>query len=77
MEEKYGDDSQRPKLDLDIWIVSSGAPKKGHVHDFGHSLGIARVISSCLSFVSHATSLFTTLVVPSDSSSDVLTITLT
>ncbi|MQL88859.1 hypothetical protein Taro_021431 [Colocasia esculenta] len=60
MDERYGDDSQRPELDPDIWVAASGAPKKGHVYGFGHSLGTARVISSCSSSVSHATSPFTT-----------------
>ncbi|MQL74148.1 hypothetical protein Taro_006504 [Colocasia esculenta] len=60
MHERYGDNSQRLELDLDIWVVASGAPKKGHVYGFGHSLGTARVTSSCSSFVSHATSPFPT-----------------
>ncbi|MQL98999.1 hypothetical protein Taro_031712, partial [Colocasia esculenta] len=64
MDERYGDDSQRPELDPDIWVAASGAPKKGHVYDFGHSLGTARVISSCSSSISHTTSLFTTPVAP-------------
>ena len=76
MKEKYGDGSQRPKLDPNIWIAALGAPKKGHVYDFGHSLGTARVIFSCSSSMSHATSPFTTPVVPDGSSSDVPTMTL-
>ncbi|MQL91040.1 hypothetical protein Taro_023648 [Colocasia esculenta] len=60
LDERYGDDSQCPELDPDIWVVASEAPKKGHVYGFGHSLGTARVISSCSSSISHATSLFTT-----------------
>ncbi|MQM07698.1 hypothetical protein Taro_040541 [Colocasia esculenta] len=55
MEERYRDDSQRPELDPDIWIAAFGAPKKGHVYGFGHSLGTDRMISSCSSSVSHAT----------------------
>ncbi|MQL79679.1 hypothetical protein Taro_012128 [Colocasia esculenta] len=62
MDERYGDNT-------------SGAPKKGHVCDFGHSLGTARVISSCSSSVSHATSPFTTPAAPSGSSSAVPTMT--
>ncbi|MQM16482.1 hypothetical protein Taro_049439 [Colocasia esculenta] len=64
MEERYRDDSQHPELDPDIWIAASGAPKKGHVYGFGHSLGTAKVISSCSSSVSHATSPFTTPAAP-------------
>ncbi|MQL76392.1 hypothetical protein Taro_008792 [Colocasia esculenta] len=60
MDERYGDDSQRPELDPNIWVATSGAPKKGHVYGFGHSLGTTRVISSCSSSVSYATSPFTT-----------------
>ncbi|MQL94353.1 hypothetical protein Taro_027004, partial [Colocasia esculenta] len=76
MDERYGDDSQRPKFDPDIWVAASGAPKKGHVYGFGYSLGTARVISSCLSSVSHATSPFTTPTAPGGSSSAVPTMTL-
>ncbi|MQM23215.1 hypothetical protein Taro_056278 [Colocasia esculenta] len=75
MDERYGDDSQRPELDLDIWVTASGAPKKGHVYGFGHSLGTARVISSCSSSVSHATSPFTTPAAPGGSSSAAPTMT--
>ncbi|MQL78613.1 hypothetical protein Taro_011046 [Colocasia esculenta] len=74
-DERYGDDSQRPELDLDIWVAASGAPKKGHVYGFGHSLGTTTVISSCSSLVSHATSPFTTPAAPGGSSSAVSTIT--
>ncbi|MQM22594.1 hypothetical protein Taro_055649, partial [Colocasia esculenta] len=31
MDERYGDDSQCPELDPDIWVAASGAPMKGHV----------------------------------------------
>ncbi|MQL79155.1 hypothetical protein Taro_011598 [Colocasia esculenta] len=69
MEERYRDDSQHPELDPDIWIAASGAHKKGYVYGFGHSLGTARVISSCSSSVSHETSPSTTPTVPGSSSS--------
>ncbi|MQL73011.1 hypothetical protein Taro_005356 [Colocasia esculenta] len=75
MNKRYGDDSQHPKLDPDIWVATSGAPKKGHVYGFGHSLGTARVISSYSRSVTHATSTFTTLVAPGGSSSAVPTMT--
>ncbi|MQL83435.1 hypothetical protein Taro_015922 [Colocasia esculenta] len=75
MDERYGDDSQCPELDPDIWVAASGAPKKGHVYGFGHSLGTTRVISSCSSSVSHATSPFTTPAALGGSSSAALTIT--
>ncbi|MQL69847.1 hypothetical protein Taro_002172, partial [Colocasia esculenta] len=63
MDERYGNDT-------------SGAPKKDHVYGFGHSLGTARVISSCSSSVSHATSPFTTPTAPGGSSSAAPTMTL-
>ncbi|MQL96805.1 hypothetical protein Taro_029490 [Colocasia esculenta] len=69
MDERYRDDNQRPELDPDIWVAASGAPKKGHVYGFEHSLGTTRVISSCSSSVSHATSPFTTPAAPGVSSS--------
>ncbi|MQL86038.1 hypothetical protein Taro_018567 [Colocasia esculenta] len=75
MDERYGDDSQRPELDPNIWVAASGAPKKGHVYGFGHSLGTAKVISSCSSSISHATSLFTTSAAPGGSSSAASTMT--
>ncbi|MQM02622.1 hypothetical protein Taro_035388 [Colocasia esculenta] len=75
MDERYGDDSQHPELDPDIWVAASGAPKKGHVYGFGHNLGTARVISSCSSSVSHATSPFTTPAAPCGSSSAAPTMT--
>ncbi|MQL96534.1 hypothetical protein Taro_029219 [Colocasia esculenta] len=75
MDERYGDDSQRPELDPDIWVAASGAPKKGHVYGFGHSLGTTRVIPSCSSSVSHVTSPFTTPAAPGGSSSAAPTMT--
>ncbi|MQL94308.1 hypothetical protein Taro_026960 [Colocasia esculenta] len=75
MNERYGDDSQHPELDPEIWVAASGAPKKGHVYGFEYSLGTARVISSCSSSVSHATSPFTTPAAPGGSSSVAPTMT--
>ncbi|MQL76582.1 hypothetical protein Taro_008966 [Colocasia esculenta] len=58
-------------------VAANGAPKKGHMYGFGHSLGTARVISSCSSSVSLATSPFTTPAAPCGSFSAALTMTLT
>ncbi|MQM06202.1 hypothetical protein Taro_039023 [Colocasia esculenta] len=77
MDERYEDDSQHLELDPDIWVAASGAPKKGHMYGFGHSFGTTKVISSCLSSVSHATSPFTTLAALGGSSSAARTMTLT
>ncbi|MQM17285.1 hypothetical protein Taro_050255 [Colocasia esculenta] len=68
MDERYGDDSQRLELDPDIWVAVYGASKNGHVYGFGHSLGTARVLSSCSSSISHVTSPFTTPTAPGGSS---------
>ncbi|MQM21969.1 hypothetical protein Taro_055016 [Colocasia esculenta] len=62
MDERYGDDI-------------SGAPKKGHVYGIRHSLGTTRVISSCSSSVSHATSPFTIPPAPGGSYSAAPTMT--
>ena len=60
MSEKYAEEGmQLLELDLNIWIMVAGELKKGHVYSFGHSLDTKRVISSCLSYESHATSAFT------------------
>ncbi|MQM15270.1 hypothetical protein Taro_048212 [Colocasia esculenta] len=75
MDERYRDNSQRLELDPDIWVAASGEPKKGHVYGFGHRLGMARVISSCSSFVSHTTSSFTTPAAPGGSSNAAPTMT--
>ena len=70
MSEKYVEEgTQPPELDPDVWIAAAGEPKKGHVYGFGRSLDTRRVISSCSSSGSHATSAFTT---PPPSSSSVL-----
>ncbi|MQM22720.1 hypothetical protein Taro_055776 [Colocasia esculenta] len=76
MDERYGDDSHCLELDPDIWVAASGAPKKGYVYGFGHSLGTTKVISSCSSSISHETSPFTTPTAPGGSSSATPTMTL-
>ncbi|MQM13325.1 hypothetical protein Taro_046251 [Colocasia esculenta] len=75
MDERYGDNNQRPELDPDILVAASGAPKKGHVYGFGHSLGTTRVISSCSSSISLATSPFITPAALGGSSSAAQTMT--
>ncbi|MQL83730.1 hypothetical protein Taro_016218, partial [Colocasia esculenta] len=39
MTEKYAGQEKQPQLDLEVWVAASGAPKKGHVYGFGHSMG--------------------------------------
>ena len=60
MNEKYVEEgTQLPELDPNVWIVAVGEPKKGHVYNFRHILDMRRVVSSCSSFGSHVTSVFT------------------
>ncbi|MQM15553.1 hypothetical protein Taro_048499 [Colocasia esculenta] len=60
MIEKYVGEEEQPQLDLEIWVAASGAPKKGHVYGFGHSMDMSRVLSGTSSLGSHVTSAFTT-----------------
>ncbi|MQM22186.1 hypothetical protein Taro_055234, partial [Colocasia esculenta] len=63
--EKYAGEEQ-PQLDSEVWVAASGAPKKGHVYGFGHSMDTSRVLSGTSSSASH-TSAFTTAGAPSTS----------
>ncbi|MQL87453.1 hypothetical protein Taro_019998 [Colocasia esculenta] len=58
MTEKYVGDEKQPQLDPEVWVVASGAPKKGHVYGFGHSMDTSRVLSGTSSSASQ-TSAFT------------------
>ncbi|MQL77987.1 hypothetical protein Taro_010404 [Colocasia esculenta] len=60
MIEKYVGEEKEPQLDPEIWVAASGAPKKGHVYGFGHSMDTSRVLSGASSSASQATSAFTT-----------------
>ncbi|MQM21840.1 hypothetical protein Taro_054885 [Colocasia esculenta] len=59
MTEKYAGEEEQPQLDLEVWVAASGAPKKGHVYGFGHSMTTSRVLSGVLSSASQ-TSAFST-----------------
>ncbi|MQL85508.1 hypothetical protein Taro_018027 [Colocasia esculenta] len=72
MTEKYIGEEEQPQLDPEVWVPASGAPKKGHVYGFGHSMNTSRVLSSTSSSGSQATSAFTTPSVPSTSPSEVM-----
>ncbi|MQL80885.1 hypothetical protein Taro_013340 [Colocasia esculenta] len=42
MTEKYAKEDEQPQLDAEVWVAASGAPKKGHVYGFGHSMDTSR-----------------------------------
>ncbi|MQL98565.1 hypothetical protein Taro_031275 [Colocasia esculenta] len=44
MTDKYAREEEQPQLDPDVWVATSGAPKKGHVYGFRHSLDTSRVL---------------------------------
>ncbi|MQL83636.1 hypothetical protein Taro_016121 [Colocasia esculenta] len=44
MIEKYAGEDEQPQLDPEVWVAASGAPKKGHVYGFGHSMNTSRVL---------------------------------
>ncbi|MQM22781.1 hypothetical protein Taro_055838, partial [Colocasia esculenta] len=69
MAEKYAGEEEQPQLDLEVWVAASGAPKKGHVYGFGHSMDTSRVLSGTSSSASH-TSAFTTAGAPGTSPSE-------
>ncbi|MQL85513.1 hypothetical protein Taro_018028, partial [Colocasia esculenta] len=72
MTEKYIGEEEQLQLDPEVWVPASGAPKKGHVYGFGHSMNKSRVLSSTSSLGSQATSAFTTPGAPSTSPSEVM-----
>ncbi|MQL99408.1 hypothetical protein Taro_032133, partial [Colocasia esculenta] len=59
MTEKYAGEDEQPQLDPEVWVAASGAPKKGHVYGFGHSMDTSRVLSGVSSSASQ-TSAFNT-----------------
>ncbi|MQL77754.1 hypothetical protein Taro_010179 [Colocasia esculenta] len=72
MAEKYTREEEQPKLDPEVWVATSGAPKKGHVYGFGHNMDTSRVLSGTSSSGSHATGAFTTLGAPATSPSEMM-----
>ncbi|MQL87240.1 hypothetical protein Taro_019767, partial [Colocasia esculenta] len=67
MTEKYVGEEEQPQLDPEVWVAASGAPKKGHVYGFGHSMDTSRVLSGASSSASQ-TSAFTTPSAPGTTS---------
>ncbi|MQM14267.1 hypothetical protein Taro_047198 [Colocasia esculenta] len=71
MTEKYVGEEKQPQLDPEVWVAASGAPKKGHVYGFGHSMDTSRVLSGTSSSASQ-TSAFTTASAPGTSPSEMM-----
>ncbi|MQL99800.1 hypothetical protein Taro_032528, partial [Colocasia esculenta] len=72
MTEKYVGEEEQPQLDLEVWVVASGAPKKGHVYGFGHSMDTSKVLSGASSSASQVTSAVTTPRAPGTSPSETM-----
>ncbi|MQL94326.1 hypothetical protein Taro_026981 [Colocasia esculenta] len=71
MIEKYPGEEQS-QLNPEVWFAASGAPKKGHVYGFGHSMDTSRVLSGASNSGSQATSAFTTPGTPGTSPSEMM-----
>ncbi|MQL73031.1 hypothetical protein Taro_005363 [Colocasia esculenta] len=72
MTEKYAGEEEQPQLDPEVWVAASGAPKKGHVYGFGHSMDTSRVFSGASSSTSHTSAFSTQAGAPSTSPSEVM-----
>ncbi|MQM00330.1 hypothetical protein Taro_033068 [Colocasia esculenta] len=72
MTEKYTGEEEQPQLDPEVWVAASGAPKKGHVYGFRHSMDTSKVLSGATSSGSQATSAFTTPGAPGTSPSEMM-----
>ncbi|MQL69313.1 hypothetical protein Taro_001602 [Colocasia esculenta] len=72
MIEKYAGEEEQPQLDPEVWVAASGAPKKGHVYGFGHSMDTSRVLSGTSSLGSQVTSAFTTPGAPGTSPNEMM-----
>ncbi|MQL68358.1 hypothetical protein Taro_000644 [Colocasia esculenta] len=68
---KYAKEEEQPQLDPEVWVVASGAPKKGHVYGLGHRMDMSRVLPGTSSSASQ-TSAFTTPGAPGTSPSEMM-----
>ncbi|MQM18924.1 hypothetical protein Taro_051925 [Colocasia esculenta] len=59
MTEKYVGEEEQLQLDPEVWVAASGAPKKGHVYGFGHSINTSMVLSGASSLASQTSALST------------------
>ncbi|MQL86464.1 hypothetical protein Taro_018994 [Colocasia esculenta] len=72
MIEKYAGEDEQPQLDPEVWVAASGAPKKGHVYGFGHSMDTSRVLSGAFSSASQTSAFSTGVGAPGTSPSDMM-----
>ncbi|MQL81854.1 hypothetical protein Taro_014316 [Colocasia esculenta] len=72
MTEKYAGEEDQLQLHPEVWVAASGAPKKGHVYGFGHSMDTSRVLFGTSSSTSQVTSAFTTPGAPDTSPSEMM-----
>ncbi|MQM17981.1 hypothetical protein Taro_050965 [Colocasia esculenta] len=72
MTEKYVGEDEQPRLDPEVWVAASDAPKKGHVYGFGHSIDTSRVLSGGSSSVSQTSAFNVGVGTPDTSSSDMM-----
>ncbi|MQL87664.1 hypothetical protein Taro_020210 [Colocasia esculenta] len=72
MTEKYAGKDEQPRLDPEVWVAASGAPKKGHVYGFGHSIDTSRVLSGGSSSASQTSAFNAGVGTPGTSSSDMM-----
>ncbi|MQM09282.1 hypothetical protein Taro_042151 [Colocasia esculenta] len=59
MTKKYVREEKQPQLDPEVWVAASGAPKKGHVYGFGHSMNTSMVLSGASSSASQSSAFST------------------
>ncbi|MQL70738.1 hypothetical protein Taro_003058, partial [Colocasia esculenta] len=72
MTEKYAREDEQPQLDPEVWVTASGAPKKGHVYGFGHSMDTSRVLSGASSSASQTSAFNMGVGAPGTSPSDMM-----
>ncbi|MQM23906.1 hypothetical protein Taro_056976 [Colocasia esculenta] len=72
MTEKYAGEDEQPQLDPEVWVAASGAPKKGHVYGFGHSMNTSRVLSGASSSASQTSAFNAGVGTPGTSPSDMM-----
>ncbi|MQL90948.1 hypothetical protein Taro_023547 [Colocasia esculenta] len=72
MTEKYAEEDEQPQLDPEVWVAASGAPKKGHVYGFGHSMDTSRVLSGASSSASQTSAFNVGVGTPGSSPNDMM-----
>ncbi|MQM04855.1 hypothetical protein Taro_037660 [Colocasia esculenta] len=72
MTEKYAGEDEQPQLDPEVWVAASGAPKKGHVYGFGHSMDTSTVLSGASSSASQTSAFSTGVGAPGTSPNEMM-----